>query len=246
MVMMNRMNARIKNKPQPDSRHCEYCMLTKTCHQQPEPDHCKHPSNPIKQQSQHVKRNESLYTECDTFKCVYAVSSGAMKTFHIDLNGQEHVRNFYLPGEIIGLEGIQPGYYPYSATAIQDSVVCEIPFEELLTFIAEEPALQREFISTLGQRINQGNYLNTTTAEQRVAAFIIDLITRLNCNNTQLEVELPMSRSDIGSYLGLAHETVSRIFTRFQKANYIAVKSKMISILNIEQLRQITQIANCN
>lgn len=240
------MNARIKSKPQTDSSHCEYCMLTKACHQQPKSENCKHACNPVKQQSQHIKRHESLYSECNAFKCVYAVRSGAIKTFQINLNGQEHVRNFYLPGEIVGLEGIQSGYYPYSAIAIQDSVVCEVSFEELLTFIADEPALQREFISSLGQRINQGNYLNTTTAEQRVAAFIIDLITRLNCNNTQLAVELPMSRSDIGSFLGLAHETVSRIFTRFQQANYIAVKSKRISILNIEQLKQITQIATCN
>lgn len=226
----------------PQQKHsCDVCMMTNVCAHLPErePHQCK--LNPVAKQSLQLKRKELLYSYRDTFKCIYAVNAGAVKTFQIDMNGQERILNFYLPGEVIGLEAIQSGYYPYSAIAIAPTTLCEIPFNHLLDYIADYSALQRHVIITLGYRINQGQYVTAPGAEQRLAAFILDINKRINHDNQHACMELPMSRYDIGNYLGLAPETISRIFTRFQHAELIQVQQKKISLLNTTKLQWIAQ-----
>lgn len=221
--------------------NCDVCMMTNVCGHllEREPHQCK--LNPVAKQSLQLKRKELLYSYRDTFKCIYAVNAGAVKTFQIDMNGQERILNFYLPGEVIGLEAIQTGYYPYSAIAMTPATLCEIPFNDLLDYISDYPALQRHIITTLGYRINQGQYITAPGAEQRLAAFILDINNRVNDKDNQNTLELAMSRYDIGNYLGLAPETISRIFTRFQQAALIQVQQKKITLLNASKLQWIAQ-----
>lgn len=225
----------------PEKSACRHCMMETVCVHLPthEGRQCK--LNPVVKQSQNLKRKELLYSYHDPFKCIFVVSSGAIKTFQIDMNGQERIQNFYLPGEVIGLEAIQTGFYPYSAIAVTASTVCEIPFENLLDYVSDIPALQKHIITTLGYRINQGHYVTAPSAEQRLAAFIIDMSQRLNHDNKHPDIELPMSRYDIGNYLGLAPETISRIFTRFQQAKLLQVQQKKITLMNTSKLQWIAQ-----
>jgi CRP/FNR family transcriptional regulator len=226
---------------QPEKAACQHCMMETICTHLPGNlgNECK--LNPVVKLAQNLKRKELLYSYHDPFKCIFVVSSGTIKTFQIDMNGQERIQNFYLPGEVIGLEAIQTGFYPYSAIAVTASTVCEIPFDNLLDFVADIPALQKHIITTLGYRINQGHYVTAPSAEQRLAAFIIDMSQRLNHDNTHPDIELPMSRYDIGNYLGLAPETISRIFTRFQQAKLLHVQQKRITLTNPSKLQWIAK-----
>jgi CRP/FNR family transcriptional regulator len=202
---------------------------------------CQQDTDKVVEKTQPLKRKELLYSYRDTFKHVYAVRTGAIKTFQIDMNGQERIHGFYLPGEIIGLEAIDAGYYPYSAIALTASSVCEIPFNRLLDYVATFPYLQRQLITTISHRMNQGQYTNAPTSEQRLASFILDMADRLHGNQLYESIDLPMSRYDIGNYLGLAPETVSRMMTRFQQSDLIHAQHKKITLLNVTTLQWIAQ-----
>lgn len=197
--------------------------------------------NPAVSHSTSLKRKELLFSYRDHFKCVYAVHSGAIKTFQVEMNGQERINHFYLPGELIGLEAFQLGHYPHSAIALTTSTVCEIPFDHLLEIVATNSALQKHLITTFSERISQSQYVTAPTAEQRLAAFVLDMSKRLKNLKSPCDIELPMSRYDIGNFLGLAPETISRLFTRFQQSNLLKVQNKKITLTDRESLQWVAQ-----
>lgn len=218
--------------------NCEHCKFGAMCsHQQ----QCQVASEPLIDHVINLKRRESLYSYRDDFKCVYAVRRGAIKTYQIGVDGVELIQQFYLPGEIIGLDAISLGYYPYSAMALVDSSVCVVAFDNLLNATAGYPLLQREMIDIMSQQINAGDYVAAPTADQRVAAFLLDMYARSRSTYANDEIELSMSRYDIGNYLGLAPETISRILTKFQQHNLIIAQHKLIKFLDRDKLLWIAQ-----
>lgn len=229
----------ITKAPIPDD-DCHQCKLVNLCTHPHSLDACPNQPSNIARQTLPLKRKEVLYSYHDPFQCVYVIHAGAIKTFQIDIHGQERIQHFYLPGEIIGLEAIETGSYPYTAIALTQTIVCEIPFENLMTTIAGRSQLQKSFVVSLAERINQGQYVNAPAAEQRLAAFLLDMRKRMH-QDAQHEIELPMSRYDIGNYLGLAPETISRIFTRFQQAKLVHVQNKKVSLTNMASLQWIAQ-----
>lgn len=220
--------------------NCQHCMMMPMCMHKTA-SACQHPKAPVVTRTHTLKRRELLYSYRDDFKCLFAVNSGALKTFHIDMNGQERIHQFYLPGEIIGLEAIHLGYHPYSAIALKPASVCDIPFDNLTNFIAATPNLQKQLFTSLSHRINVSHYVTASTAEQRLAGFLQDICHRLHHHTAHVEFELPMSRYDIGNYLGLAPETISRLFTRFQQAELINVQNKKIQLIDPNKLQWIAQ-----
>lgn len=221
--------------------NCQHCMMMPMCSHKISPTSCEHRTTPVVTRTHDLKRRELLYSYRDDFNCLFAVNSGALKTFHIDMNGQERIHQFYLPGEIIGLDAIHVGHHPYSAIALTQASVCEIPFDNLTNFIAATPNLQKQLFTSLSHRINVNHYVTASTAEQRLAGFLQDINNRLQHHSTQAEFELPMSRYDIGNYLGLAPETISRLFTRFQQAALINVQNKKIHLIDPNKLQWIAQ-----
>lgn len=221
------------------SPNCQHCMMMPMCSHKDIP--CTHQKTPVVTQTNELKRREILYSYRDEFKCLFAVNTGALKTFEIDMNGQERIHQFYLPGEIIGLEAIHLGYHPYSAIALTPSTVCEVPFDNLTNFIAATPTLQKQLFRSLSHRINVNHYVTASTAEQRLAGFLQDIWKRQHHHRSDAAFELPMSRYDIGNYLGLAPETISRLFTRFQQANLIHVQNKKICIIDHDKLQWTAQ-----
>lgn len=193
-----------------------------------------------------VRRGEALFEASNHFRAIYAVRSGSIKTFSIDEHGNEQVTGFHLPGELLGLDAINTGKHPCTARALETSSVCEIPFEKLEELSNSIPGLQRQMLRIMSKEIQHDQGLMTLlgkkTAEQRVASFLMSLSGRLKQRGFSVrDFNLSMSRSDIGNYLGLAVETVSRIFTRFQTDGLLTVRRKHILIHDLEKLSTIAE-----
>lgn len=198
----------------------------------------------IVQRGKPLQKNEHLYREGDEFDAVYAVRSGTIKAYRITGDGQEQVTGFYFPGEILGMDGISKDRYASSAKALETSAVCEIPFNRLEELSAQMPSLQRHFFQLMSQEITSDQQLITllskNSAEERIAALLYGISMR-NARRklSRTSFRLPMSRTDIGNFLGLTVETVSRVISRFSKQGLIEVDSKEIKLLDVDQLREI-------
>jgi CRP/FNR family transcriptional regulator len=170
------------------------------------------------------------------------VRSGAFKTYIVSEDGEEQVTGFYLPGEIIGMDSTNTEFYSCSAKALEKSNVCEIPFVQFEDLATKIPTLQHHFFQLMSKEIRESRQLSMllskNTAEERIASLLISLSERFKRRKlSPLQFRLPMPRNDIGNYLGLAVETVSRVFTRFQKTGIISVQGREIILNDIESLK---------
>jgi CRP/FNR family transcriptional regulator len=195
-----------------------------------------------------VKRGEGLYRPGDAFGSIYAVRSGFFKSGVVLEDGRDQVTGFHMPGEILGLDGIGTERHTCGATALEDSEVCVIPFSRLEEVSREVRTLQHQFHKVMSREIvrDQGvmMLLGTMRAEERLAAFLLNLSQRFVARGySPAEFHLRMTREEIGSYLGLKLETVSRVFSRFQEAGLVAVQQKHIRILDPDGLRAL--LARC-
>lgn len=202
--------------------------------------------NGIIQRGKPLQKGEYLYRASDTFNAVYAIRSGAVKAVSISDNGDEQITGFYLPGEVVGMDGLADNTYTNSVIALETASVCEIPFNRLEDLSLQIPSLQRHFFQLMSREITQDQQIITllskSSAEARIAALLLSVSSRNSRRNLSAnKFILPMSRTDIGNFLGLTIETVSRIFTRLQKNNVIAVNKKEVSITNMEALREIAK-----
>ncbi|ARN74742.1 fumarate/nitrate reduction transcriptional regulator Fnr [Oceanicoccus sagamiensis] len=201
----------------------------------------------IVQRGRPIQKGDHLYRESDAFTSVYAVRSGAIKAYRLTGDGQEQVTGFYFPGEIIGMDGISKDQYACSAKALETSAVCEIPFHRLEELSAQVPTMQRHFFQLMSQEITMDQQLITmlskNSAEERVAALLISISAR-NARRklSKTSFRLPMSRTDIGNFLGLTVETVSRVISRFNKQGLITVESKEITLLDLDGLKEIANV----
>ena len=197
----------------------------------------------IVQRGRPLQKGEHLYRERDPFHSVFAVRSGTIKAYRITGDGQEQITGFYFPGEIIGMDGISKAKYACSAKALETSAVCEIPFHRLEELSTELPSMQRHFFQLMSQEITTDQQLITllskNSAEERIAALLLSISAR-NARRmlSKTHFRLPMSRTDIGNFLGLTVETVSRVISRFNKQGLINVDGKEISLLDLDALKE--------
>lgn len=223
---------------------CESCSLGQICF--PRNIEC----NALQQLDsiivRHTPQKKGFYwfSEGDKFRSVYAVRSGVVKTFRLTESGKEQVCGFYLPGEIIGLDAIDHGYYSTSARVLQPCSVCEIPFDRLEYLYHQYPGLQMHLLNLMSRELHNNQWLITllgkNSAEERVAAFLCNISGRFKQRGySARDFILGMPRSDIGNYLGLAVETVSRVFTRFQNDGVLNAKGKQIHIQDLPRLSKI-------
>jgi CRP/FNR family transcriptional regulator len=202
----------------------------------------------IVQRGRPLQKGEYLYREGATFNSVYAVRSGAVKAYHVTDDGREQVTGFYLPGEIMGMDGISKNAHACSARALETSAVCEIPFSALQDLSVQMPELQRHFFQLMSREITEDQQLITllskNTAEERIAALMLSISAR-NARRklSATQFRLPMSRIDIGNYLGLTVETVSRVFSRLQKLDILEVSNKEIVIRDLDGLKEIANVS---
>lgn len=198
----------------------------------------------IIQRGRPLRAGDHVYRAGDAFTSIYAVRSGTLKAYSLTNDAAEQVTGFYFPGEIFGMDGISKNRHVSSAVALETATICEIPFERLGDLSTRLPSLQRHFFQLMSQEIAQDQQLITmlskNSAEQRIAALLLSISSRNSRRRlSATALRLPMSRIDIGNYLGLTVETVSRVFTRFQKTGVLAVDKREISILQPELLHRI-------
>ncbi|MCG7982236.1 MAG: helix-turn-helix domain-containing protein [Candidatus Thiodiazotropha lotti] len=194
---------------------------------------------------QPMQRGELLFSAKQPFSALFAVKSGSFKAISLDLSGKERVVGFYLPGDLIGAEGIANKVYSFTVRALEESSICRMDLDQMPQSGRGNERLQGALICTLGQEVSI-NHLVTSAliqqnAEQRLAAFILNLSTRCGMRGlSQYQLDLSMSRSDIASYLGLARETVSRTLTRFQNYGLIGISKHILKVVNPEGLQKVT------
>jgi CRP/FNR family transcriptional regulator, anaerobic regulatory protein len=190
-----------------------------------------------------IARGESVYRAGDDFGSLYAVRSGFFKTLQTLEDGREQVTGFHMGGEIMGMDGIGAEKHGSSAVALEDSEVCVIPYSRLVNLGHEMEGLQRQFHKVMSREIAQEHsvmlLLGTMRAEERLAAFLLNLSQRFTARGySASDFNLRMTREEIGSYLGLKLETVSRAFSKFQDDGLIGVHQKHIQILDVAGLRR--------
>lgn len=200
--------------------------------------------NSIIQRGKPLQKGEYLYRANDTFDSVFAIRAGAVKAVSLSDNGEEQVTGFYLPGEVVGLDGLADNRYTNSVIALETASICEIPFNRMEELSLQIPNLQRHFFQLMSREITQDQQIITllskSSAEERIAALLLSISSRNSRRQLSATAfRLPMSRTDIGNYLGLTIETVSRIFTRLQKQAIISVDKKEIHIDQLDKLRAI-------
>lgn len=199
----------------------------------------------IIQRGRPLQKGTHLYRQGDAFNAVFAVRSGTLKAYSTTDDGREQVTGFYFPGEIVGMDGISQNRHASSACALETSAICEIPFSSLEKLSASMPQLQRHFFQLMSREITEDQQLITllgkSSADARIAALLLSISLR-NARRrlSASQFRLSMSRVDIGNYLGLTVETVSRVFTRLQKAGIVEVNNREIQILDEVGLRQLT------
>lgn len=203
----------------------------------------------IVQHTRPMQKNELLYRENTHFQSIYAVRSGTMKAFRTTNDGREQVTGFYFPGEILGMDGISEDRHASSARALETAAICAIPFNALEKLSSVMPNLQRHLFQLMSREITEDQLLITllskNSADERLATLLLS-ISRRNARRhlSATQFRLPMSRVDIGNYLGLTVETISRVFSRMQKAGILRVDNKEIEITNHEALQQGANLSN--
>jgi len=186
---------------------------------------------------------EHLYLQGQRFTALYAVITGSVKNYTNHKDGWVRVTGCHLPGEIFGFSGINDEHYHSSAQALEDCLVCEIPFDDLEDLCQAVPDLQLRLLQLMSRRLVEDDelaaqFLHKRPARKRIAAFLLGLSSRAaRRGESSTSMRLPMSRTDIGNYLGITLETVCRELARLEKKGVITLKKRQLTIIDLEKLR---------
>ena len=197
-----------------------------------------------------VKRGGALFRAGDRFTALYAIRSGFFKTISGSIDGRSQVTGFQMAGEIMGLDGIADDVHTCDAVALEDSEVCALPFERIEEIASEIRALQHHVHKIMSREIVRENgvslLLGNMRAEERLAAFLLNLVQRLHARGfSSSDLVLRMTREEIGSYLGLTLETVSRTFSKFAEDGIITVNQRQVHIQDAAALIQLVNHEPC-
>jgi CRP/FNR family transcriptional regulator len=191
-----------------------------------------------------VSRGGTLFRIGDAFISLYAIRLGHFKTYQVNQDGMEQITGFQMAGELLGMDAISTDRHHCNAIALEDSEVCEIPFASLQQLLADMPTLLRHFHRMMSQEITREQgvmlLLGNMQAAQRFAAFIVNLCSRYEARGySPSQFQLRMSREEIGNYLGLTIESISRLLSRFKKEGLLKVSNRDIELLDPPRLKAI-------
>ncbi|MDP3254195.1 MAG: fumarate/nitrate reduction transcriptional regulator Fnr [Hydrogenophaga sp.] len=197
-----------------------------------------------------IKRGATLFNVGDKFTSLYAVRSGFFKTCVTTADGRDQVTGFQMTGEILGMDGIVSDHHSCDAIALEDAEVCVMPFDQVEELSREFTTLQHHVHKIMSREIVRDHgvmlLLGSMRADERLAAFLLNLVQRLHARGfSQSEFVLRMTREEIGSYLGMKLETVSRTFSKFVEDGIIEVKQRYVHIKDTEALKMIVNPQNC-
>ncbi len=182
-----------------------------------------------------VLRGEQLFCMDDPFQTMYAVRLGHFKTFRDTVNGERQLLGFPMASDVLGLDGIGPARHASGVMALENSEVCAIPFYQFEQLSAELPRLQQHFYRVLGHQIARDQsamlVMGKMRAEQKFAVFLLHLSTRYAARGySPLRFRLRMTREEIGNYLGLTVESMSRLFLRFRQKGLMRTDGREVNI----------------
>lgn len=195
-----------------------------------------------------MQRGDHLFRPGDKLDCLYAVRSGSVKTYLPTDDGDEQILGFHLPGEILGLDAMENDEHTCAAVALETTTVCAMPFNSFIELCGQLPGLNREMRQLIGHELATEHIqllmLGKRSAEERLAAFLLSLAGRMRARGySDRDFNLSMSRHDIGNYLGLAVETVSRLFTQFQEQALLSVDRRHIQLHDIRRMEAMVSVS---
>ncbi len=190
-----------------------------------------------------VKAGQNLYREGDRFQYIYAVRTGTLKSSLMLADGREQVSGFHIAGELVGLDGVAQGQHASATMALEDTELCAIPYAHLSDLAAGTSGMQHIISRLMSREILREHslmmLLGSMNAEERLAAFLLNLSQRYAARGySEREFHLRMSRAEIGSYLGMKLETVSRTFSAFQQQRLLEVDKRHIRITDLDGLKR--------
>lgn len=226
------------------SINCQHCGFSQLCLPYTLNDNELDQLDEIIQRKRPSHKGDHLFEAGKPLRALFAVRTGSFKTYTLTEQGEEQITGFHLPGDVIGFDAINDQNHPSYAQALETAMVCEIPFDNLDHLLDKVPKLRQQLMRLMSQDIHGDQQmmllLNRKTAEEKLAAFIISLAQRFGSRGfSKKEFRLTMTRGEIGNYLGLTVETISRLLGRFHKDEVIHVDGKLISILNSDALHAV-------
>jgi CRP/FNR family transcriptional regulator len=191
-----------------------------------------------------LRKGDTLYDTGDALDALYAVRVGSLKTAVLAEDGREQITGYHMQGDIVGLDGMATDRHVSRAVALEDTEICVMPFDHLESLAQRVPALQHNLRRFLAREISRDQsvmlLLGSMRAEERLAAFLLDLAERYRRRGySSTQYVLRMTREEIGSYLGLKLETVSRLFSRFQQEGIVRIQGRDVTLLDPSALRQL-------
>ncbi|MEX0430964.1 fumarate/nitrate reduction transcriptional regulator Fnr [Spiribacter insolitus] len=223
---------------------CAHCSLNQLCLPMSLSEADIEQLDSIVERRRPLQRGDHLYWGGDNFQAIYAVRSGSLKTYTTTEEGEEQVTGFHLPGELVGLDAINTWVHPCSAASLETTSICELPFEQLEHLAADIPGLQRQLLRLMSKEIFADQEMlfamARRSAEERLAMLLMsfsDRFARRGLSATRFR--LPVARSDLGNYLGLAPETMSRLFRRFSDQGWLKAEGREIQLIEPDALSEL-------
>lgn len=225
--------------------HCQDCSISQLCIPFTLNEQELDQLDNIIERKKPIQKAQILFKAGDALGSLYAIRSGTIKSYTISESGEEQITSFHLPGDLVGFDAIMNMQHPSFAEALETAMVCEIPFDVLDDLSGKMPKLRQQIMRLMSNEIKSDQemilLLSKMNAEERLAAFIHNLSRRYSARGfSSKEFRLTMTRSDIGNYLGLTVETISRLLGRFQKLGVLSVQGKYITINDMNGLVELT------
>jgi len=228
--------------PIKDFSSCAYCFVRRLCLPVSVDKEEINIINELVTDRPHLKKSDYLFHSGDKFQSLYALKSGAIKTYGSTRDGREQITGFHFAGELIGLDAIGNKMHNCNAVALEKTVVCELPYKNIENMSLQVPSIQQEITRLMSLEISNDEEMlmaiGSMRAEQRVACFLFSLYRRLTLTNKEKSTfRLPMTREEIGNYLGLSLETVSRRMSSLHEEGVIDVENRLIKLKDIDRLQ---------
>ena len=226
--------------------HCQNCSMAALCLPYQLDQEGMARLDTIIQRHKPIHKRDVLVNAGESLKCLYAVRSGSLKSYTIDDNGVEQIIDFHLPGDVIGFDALANSQHRSYTQALETAMLCEIPMSSLDELAEQMPGLRRQMWRLMSGEIYSSKQLlgtlNNRSAQQRLANFLTTLADRFKERGlSNRSFRLTMTRADIGNYLGLSVETISRILSALQAEGVIDVQNKLVNVLEPERLRELAQ-----
>jgi CRP/FNR family transcriptional regulator len=224
--------------------HCSTCMMGHVCLPVGMPAHEVEQLDTLVKERIRIEKGQALYRHGETLNALFGLRSGSLKTLLEEANGNQQITGFFLPGEIVGLDGMIEGEHSSTAIAMEDSEVCVVRVQDIDEISRYVPSLQHQVRRLMSKEIARSHQvllaLGSMRSEQRLAALLSNLSQRLAIlGYSPTDFVMRMSREEIGNYLGLTLETISRLFSRFARDGVIRISQREVKILDMHALNEL-------